>query len=373
MFVLRDFTVHRPPYELTHGAVQDWLSEAHGRTSADPGHVADQVRAGLARYGCDAESIQTRRYFCRDFTHTDWSEMTVYRPGEQPFGGAQVDRMALYDSAAAVAFGVFYDQRDGPAELLHVTCTGYTAPSAAERVVSDRRWGQQTQVTHVYHMGCYASFPAVSIAMGKAAVERLGPRRTRWRADIVHTEFCGVHLDLEARTPEHLVMQSLFADGCITYSLFQDGPGLQVLTLREEIVPDSLGGMTWKVGPGPMQMSLSRSVPLRIARGVQAYVERLFDQAGLDGNAESARAVFAVHPGGPRIIELVQRTLGLADAQVAHSKSVLRRCGNMSSATLPHVWGELLADPDVEEGTLVVSMAFGPGLTLSGGLFRKRG
>ena len=43
----------------------------------------------------------------------------------------------------------------------------------------------------------------------------------------------------------------------------------------------------------------------------------------------------------------------------------------MSSATLPHVWMRLLEDDAVASGTLVVSLAFGPGLTICGGIFRK--
>ena len=43
----------------------------------------------------------------------------------------------------------------------------------------------------------------------------------------------------------------------------------------------------------------------------------------------------------------------------------------MSSATLPHIWEAMLADPEVEPGSLVVSLAFGPGLTVTGNILRK--
>jgi predicted naringenin-chalcone synthase len=44
----------------------------------------------------------------------------------------------------------------------------------------------------------------------------------------------------------------------------------------------------------------------------------------------------------------------------------------MSSCTLPHVWAALLADPSVRDGELILSLAFGPGLTMAAGLMRKR-
>ena len=43
----------------------------------------------------------------------------------------------------------------------------------------------------------------------------------------------------------------------------------------------------------------------------------------------------------------------------------------MSSATLPHIWARIAADPAVAAGTLVTSLAFGPGLTVYGAVLRK--
>ena len=65
--------------------------------------------------------------------------------------------------------------------------------------------------------------------------------------------------------------------------------------------------------------------------------------------------------------------MGLRPDQVQASNDVLRNHGNMSSATLPHVWKAMLEDDTVRPGTLIVSLAFGPGLTISGAILRKRG
>ncbi|HEX8298352.1 MAG TPA: 3-oxoacyl-[acyl-carrier-protein] synthase III C-terminal domain-containing protein, partial [Rubricoccaceae bacterium] len=80
---------------------------------------------------------------------------------------------------------------------------------------------------------------------------------------------------------------------------------------------------------------------------------------------------FAVHPGGPRVIESTAEALGLPDDKVAHSQAVLRERGNMSSTTLPHIWARMLADDTLPAGALVASIAFGPGLTVVGNVMRK--
>jgi predicted naringenin-chalcone synthase len=115
-------------------------------------------------------------------------------------------------------------------------------------------------------------------------------------------------------------------------------------------------------------MTLARDVPERIAAALRGFVAELYRRGGRGAEA-IAGSVFAVHPGGPRIIDRVGQVLELEDAQLATSREVLFDHGNMSSATLPHVWMRVLADPDVAPGTLVASLAFGPGLTCSGGLF----
>jgi predicted naringenin-chalcone synthase len=119
-------------------------------------------------------------------------------------------------------------------------------------------------------------------------------------------------------------------------------------------------------------MTLSRRVPDHIRTALGPYLERLGAEAGLGARGLAAEALFAIHPGGPRIIDEIAELLGLAPEQVQASNGILRDRGNMSSATLPHVWQALLEDPAAAPGRLVVALAFGPGLTISGAILRKR-
>ena len=67
-------------------------------------------------------------------------------------------------------------------------------------------------------------------------------------------------------------------------------------------------------------------------------------------------------------LKSVQEFLEISNEQTKFSKKVLFERGNMSSATLPHVWKEIL-DANPKAGTRVVSFAFGPGLTIFGSIF----
>ena len=135
-------------------------------------------------------------------------------------------------------------------------------------------------------------------------------------------------------------------------------------------LPDSAAAMAWFCSDFGMEMVLARDVPEKIARSLSSFVAGLLHQAGQASSA-TEKAVFAIHPGGPKIVDQIAATLKLGEPQIALSRRVLRRAGNMSSATLPHIWQEIARSASVQEGQLVVSLAFGPGLTLSGAVLQK--
>jgi predicted naringenin-chalcone synthase len=71
---------------------------------------------------------------------------------------------------------------------------------------------------------------------------------------------------------------------------------------------------------------------------------------------------WAVHPGGPRILDVVRRELDLPEEDLAASRAVLAEHGNCSSPTVLIIL-ERLARRGVPPGPTLLT-AFGPGLTL---------
>jgi predicted naringenin-chalcone synthase len=380
------FSALRPANLLSQQASVAWLCEAHTRAAqtlaAQNGEHFDErefrssMTRRLARFGCGDDKIAYRGFELPDCSHEEWARMMVYRLHEQPNGEGALGRTHAYGSLADRVFERLYEQRQTPpSDLLHVTCTGYESPSAAQRLVSARGWGKQTRITHAYHMGCYATLPALRLSSALAAVERSRTPDAR-PVDVVHTEICSLHVNSVVRTPEQMVVQTLFADGFIAYSVaateraFHDSPAFGLLSLQEEIIPDSERAMTWVCSEWGMKMTLARDVPERLLASLQGFVTGLCDEAEL-GEADRASALFAIHPGGPRILDLVRDELRLSEEQIAFSRHVLSARGNMSSATLPHIWQDLAHSPAVPEGQIIVSLAFGPGLTLCGAVLRK--
>jgi predicted naringenin-chalcone synthase len=360
-------------------------------TSEEAARVLAEMQALIRRYGVSADQISQRQFNL--FPETVGPERTgAARMGQNgappevpawlgdllqdPEGATLDTRMRFFESAALQVFQRWYEGRTQPPDdLIHVTCSGYASPSPAQRAMAEKRW-HATTVTHSYHMGCYGAFPAMRMAAGFLASSTAFPGEPKRRVDIVHTEHLSVHLPVLKCTPGDIINTTLFADGFIGYSAYlEDGvrhrKGLRILAQLEQLIPDSLEEMTWRLGPHQFDMHLSKDVPVLIRNAVFEFVRQLCARARLSFERERERLVFAIHPGGPKILDHIQERLGIADHQLHHARHVFKTLGNMSSATVPHILMEVLQDPDIPPGTPIISMGFGPGLTATGLVLEK--
>ncbi len=359
-----------------------WMKAALQRV-AETEPVPDLKRA-LRFYDLIARQshIDSRVTCLEDYTHQDWDRMRVHtaphagdgqaRPDDAPWFRAPLDgRMEVFaETALAVAQQAFADDAAAPDTMLQVSCTGYDSPNAVQRVIQEKGWNAGTRVLSVGHMGCYAAVPALATAADVVAAQaaRTGEDAT---SAILLVELCSLHQFTATTDVEQIVQQCLFADGAARVDVTTaapDAPHFALLDHDEAILPDTLGEMTWRTSSPAFRMTLSRDVPKHVRAQVAPFLTALLERNGL--TVEDV-AAFAVHPGGPRVIESTAEALGLTDEQVAHSQEVLRTRGNMSSTTLPHIWAAMLEDESLPDGALVASVAFGPGLTVVGNLMRK--
>ncbi len=385
---LNKFKIINPKNKLDQKTLLDWTVAAH--QAAESNSVVSSVNKKILsselienlfkRFAVKESQIGFRFTECDDVYSTAFSQNKIYRIGLQQTDGANIQTRALYFSE--VAFAVLkkmYGSDDTtdiadttatrPDHLIHVTCTGYISPSAAQKIVTETFWKKETDITHAYHMGCYAALPAIRLA--KSLVHSEYEQNPQFTADIVHTEMCSLHMNPSDQTPEQMVVQTLFADGHVKYSAraqkAEAGKNLKIIALLEKVIPETEGDMSWIPTAWGMQMNLSREVPEKIKSQLKSFAAELFNKSGLN-LPDALKSVFAIHPGGPKIIDAVQASLELKDHQIQESRNILFQRGNMSSATLPHVWDEIL-NANYPIGTKVISFAFGPGLTLFGAAF----
>lgn len=358
--VITNFVVKKPENEVCQDEVSHWLAKT--QSIATPETFDERI---IQKFAVKKDKISKRSFFCKDFGELDFSKMELFKK-ENNFNPSLSERSDFYKKTVDKVFEDFFEEEtQAPGEILHVTCTGYVSPSGGQRIIPQKDWSTKTGITHMYHMGCYAAMPAVKVARSMSDKKRI---------DIVHTELCSNHFDIMAQTPEQTVIQTLFADGAIKYSVSHEdegASGIKVVAMKEQIVPNSENSMTWGFGDNHLEMTLHRNVPSLIKDNLEDYVRGLFKSAGMDFDKDKDDTVFAIHPGGPKIIEQISELLNLKTEQVQFSYEVLLERGNMSSATLPHVWNEIVNSEKVKKGTTVLSVAFGPGLTVAGFIGEK--
>lgn len=374
---LINFSIIRPQNEKTQEEILSWLAKAHTKAealkqqrspSSEPSlQFQKSIQEHLFSLGLGENKIQKRAVQALNYLELD-------RDWGQAEGMNFKERSHYFDLEASKALEDFYKEDSSPPDhLIHVSCTGYVAPSAAQKLVSKRNFGTQTSVTHAYHMGCYASIPALRIAKGFLQ----DPSTPNSQVDIVHTELCSLHINPLLHESEQLVVQTLFADGFIKYSAvrrnesLRKNSSLDLLALHEEIIPDSTLTMSWICEDWGMKMTLAKDIPSILSNHITKFLHTLIRKSGLDPDKTLAKALYAIHPGGPKIIQKIARLLTLSEEQIYHSKDVLCNLGNMSSATLPHIWEKIINDLRVPAKSLIISLAFGPGLTICGALFEK--
>lgn len=359
-YYLQNFQKKRPPFETSQEKTLDWLIQAHSYVEKDSSTLKEEIREKFFHVGCKSNHISKRGHIIDDYAHLDWSKMKVYSLDQYPTGVGLEKRLIIYNEYVKKLFEEFYpEDHTAPDEIIHVTCTGYVSPSGAQQVVSKNHWGDRTTVTHAYHMGCYASIPAVRMACGDLALQKK-------QVDIVHTEICSLHVNPMNHDLDQLVAQSLFADGFIRYTLTKQKPkhGLKLINTEEQIIPNSLHSMTWNLSDWGFKMSLAKDIPVRIARSLKTYLQKLYPK-------DFQNALFAVHPGGPKILDQIQQWLGIEKQALRFSYDILYQYGNMSSATLPHIWQKIIEDDSVPSNTPIISLAFGPGLSICGAWMEK--
>lgn len=245
-----------------------------------------------------------------------------------------------------------------PSSITHlvvVSCTGMYAPGLDIDLMHALKLRADVQRTCINFMGCYAAFNAIKLADNFC-------KDASATVLIVCTELCSIHFQKE-NTEDNLLANALFADGSaalLVESRPRPGLNLRPEKFHCDVIAEGEKDMAWSVGDLGFEMRLSTYVPEVIRKGIKTLTSKL-----LNGSGISDIGYYAIHPGGKKILEVIEKELGLTRDQNAAAYDVLRQYGNMSSPTVLFVIDSICRGLNgVDHGKKMLSFAFGPGLTL---------
>ena len=245
----------------------------------------------------------------------------------------------------------------GITHLITISCTGFHAPGVDCDLIDQLQLSPNVQRTHIGFMGCHAALNGLRVA--HAFVEA-DPKAV---VLLCAVELCSVHLQY-GWNPEHVVANTLFADGAAalvanhaeTSNPKSTSGNVALQASGSTVIPKTHDLMHWQIGDHGFSMGLSPKVPEAIATSLQPWLNEWLHASSTDLNSIQH---WAIHPGGPRILQACADSLSLREDQLVHSRNILTHYGNMSSATILFVIDQM-RQHDCHGPC--IALAFGPGL-----------
>ncbi|MEQ8790770.1 MAG: type III polyketide synthase [Pirellulaceae bacterium] len=293
------------------------------------------------------------------------------------------ERMALYAEHAAPlalrAVGSALESSAVPAaaitHLITVSCTGFEAPGVDVELIDRLQMRNTVERVHVGFMGCHGAINGMRVALGLTAADPAA------RVLLCATELCSLHFCF-SWDQERILGNALFADGAAAFVCGnverrvngravggeedgrkqEDGDPWSVVATGSCLAPESREAITWRIGDFGYEMSLSNRVPELIKEHLRPWLASWLERRNLSIDEIGS---WAIHPGGPRIVDAVQEGLGLSPQATQVSRSVLEDYGNMSSPTVLFILERLRRQA---AKLPCVLLGFGPGLVAEAAL-----
>lgn len=249
-----------------------------------------------------------------------WEERTAI------FQKHALDLLADVTVNATAAAGVELGAID---MLITNTITGLAIPSLDAKLINRLKLKPTVERLPIFGFGCGGG------VAGLARATRLAQAAEGAHVLFLTVDLCSLCMRVNDPSPAMFVSTALFGDGAAGVLLRNTmdggaGGGPRILAVGEWCWQQTEHIMGWDIKDDGFGVVLSPELPALLRRALAPALYDFLDRYGFrlsDFNG------FLFHPGGRKLIETMQDVLGLGHKQFEHSWEVLRRYGNMSSAT----------------------------------------
>ncbi|WP_325672488.1 type III polyketide synthase [Mycobacterium sp.] len=246
--------------------------------------------------------------------------------------------------------------------IVMVSSTGVAVPTIDARLASRIGFRPDIKRIPLFGLGCVAG------AAGLARVHDYLRGFPGHVAVLLSVELCSLTLQRGDTSIPALIGVCLFGDGAAAVvatgadwvpvaPMANRGP--TVLATRSRLFPGTVDVMGWNVSSSGFGLVMSRDVPRMADDYLGEEVNRFLADHGLTTGDIST---WICHPGGPKVLDAIERAVGLPPEANVHSRESLRENGNFSSASVLDVLHRTLATPP-PAGSLGVMLAMGPGFS----------
>lgn len=244
--------------------------------------------------------------------------------------------------------------------VMACSVTGVAAPGLDARLVPLLGLRHDVKRVPIFGLGCVAG------AAGIARVHDYLRGDPDGVAVLVTVELCSLTVQPDDDSIPNLVASGLFGDGAAAVVMLGErraaalgrSAAVQVVDTRSRFYPDTERVMGWDIGASGFRIVLAASVADVVEEHLGDDVRAFLESSDLK---ISDMARWVAHPGGPKVLNAVQRTLDLPESALDLTWQSLSEVGNLSSTSVLHVLAATLAQPPPEPGSPGLLMAMGPG------------
>ncbi len=215
--------------------------------------------------------------------------------------------------------------------IVFVSSTGFVAPGVDIELIEKLELRPDTARVTISFMGCAAAMNGLLVAGNHVLAH------PAHKALVICLELSSVNAVFEDEIGD-VIIHSIFGDGCAAMVIGaiekQQAFGQGKVVIKDHLsylAPQTKDGIVLGIKDNGITCKLSRQLPDYIETGVGPIIERFLAKHKL---TKENIDLWAIHPGGTRIIEKSQLSLGLSDSQVADSWEILRQYGNMLSPSV---------------------------------------
>ncbi len=239
--------------------------------------------------------------------------------------------------------------------IITVSCTGIMIPSLDAYLINSLKMKQDVVRLPVTEMGCAAGVSGIIYAK---SFLKANPNK---RAAIIAVEAPTATFQLEDFSMTNIVSAAIFGDGAssVILSSYEEDNGPQIINEAMYHFYDATHVMGFKLVNTGLQMILDKEVPQKIADHFPEIIHPFLEQNKLTIK-DIDHLIF--HPGGKKIVQTVEDLFGVLGKNINDTKEVLRKYGNMSSATVLYVLEQFM-DRNPSKGEKGLMLSFGPGFS----------
>jgi alkylresorcinol/alkylpyrone synthase len=336
---------HRHPQTAVRDAVVGWLAERP--------ELARKAAAILSN--AEVRERYTVRPLDWYLTHPSVTERSrVYRE----------EMIALCESAARQALEGAGVRPDQVGLIVSTSCTGVMIPSVESYLIGRMGFRPTTRRQPLTELGCVAGAAALSQA---DHFLRAYPESA---VLVVAAELASLTAQITDFSLANIVAAALFGDGAaaavVTGARFAAAPGVggngrrpaRIQATRSILFPDTPELMGFDNTDSGLKIFLSPRVPRFLREHLPREVAPFLEEHGLRLGDLSH---FLLHPGGRKVLEGLERELGLEREATRLSWRVLADYGNLSSATVLYLLHHFERDVQPRSGDWGLLAAVGPG------------